>query len=170
MGFYYSLPKNVNQSVMNNQNKGIIFPQINLSLSFDRNVKKSELVNLRNAADANNVFKQIFCADTFDWKEEMIMLCLNRANRVLGFYKVSSGGITGTVVDPRVIFTVALNCGASSFVIAHNHPSGQLHPSEADKQITQKLKHAGALMDIHLVDHLIIADDGFYSFAENGAL
>jgi DNA repair protein RadC len=150
--------------------KNILFPEIKLHLSFDKKLKKSELVQIRSAADANNVFKQIFCSDTFDWKEEMIMLCLNRANRVIGFYKVSSGGMTGTVVDPRVIFTVALNCAASSIVIAHNHPSGQLHPSEADKQITQKLKNAGDLMDIHLIDHLIIADEGFYSFADHGAL
>lgn len=155
---------------MNKDNKSIYFPEINLHLSFDKKVKKSELYHVKTALDAYTVFKSVFDADTFDWKEEMVMLCLNRANRVLGFYKVSSGGITGTVVDPRIIFTVALKCGASSIVIAHNHPSGQLIPSEADKSLTQKVKHAGKLMEIHLLDHLIVTDESFYSFAENGML
>jgi DNA repair protein RadC len=155
---------------MNNENKDIIFPEINLSLSFDKKVKKSELFRITTPKDAYHVFKSVFNADTFYWKEEMIMICMSRANQVLGFYKVSSGGLNVTIADPKVIFTVALNCGASSIIIAHNHPSGQLNPSTPDKKITEVIKNAGRILDIDLFDHMILGDDSYYSFAENGTL
>lgn len=155
---------------MNNENKDIIFPQINISLSFDKKVKKSELFQITNANDAYTVFQSVFSKDTFDWKEEMIMLCLSRGNKVLGYYKVSSGGIAGTICDPKIIFTVALNCSASYIIIAHNHPSGRIEPSAADRSLTKSLKEAAKLLGMGLVDHIIMGEDAFYSFADDGAL
>ena len=99
-------------------------------------------------------------------KEEAVVLFLNRGNRVLGGYKVSSGGITGTVVDIRIILAIALKCLASGMILAHTHPSGELNPSNADKGLTQKLKEAANLMDISLLDHLIITSETYYSFAD----
>jgi DNA repair protein RadC len=143
-------------------------PEIVISVSFDKKLKKSELIKITSSNDAYQVFKQVFNSDTFDWCEEFIILCLNNSNKVVGFYKISSGGMTGTVVDVRMVFTVALNCLATSIIIAHNHPSGKLQPSEQDKTITKKIKEAGKILDITLLDHLIITDENYFSFADDG--
>lgn len=145
-------------------------PQINISVSFDKKLKKSELIKITSADDAYQVFRRVFNTDTFDWCEEFIILCLNNSNKVVGFYKISSGGMTGTVVDIRMIFTTALNCLSSSIIIAHNHPSGTLQPSEADKNLTKKIKEAGKILDINVLDHLIITDESYFSFANEGIL
>ena len=145
-------------------------PEIKISVSFDKNLKKSELLKITSSKDAYHIFKRVFNADTFHWSEEFILLCLNNSNKVVGFYKLSSGGMTGTVVDVRMIFTTALNCLATAIIIAHNHPSGTLHPSEADKAITRRIKEASKTLDISVLDHLIITDEDFYSFADNGLL
>lgn len=147
-----------------------IIPEIKLTVSFDKNVKKSELKVIQSSMDIAEVLRQVFNKDTFDWTEEFIMLCLNRKNAVVGFYKVSSGGMTGTVADPKVIYTLALQCTATSIVIAHNHPSGNLRPSKQDEELTQKIKHAGTMLDIKLLDHIILNDENYFSFADEGIL
>jgi len=98
------------------------------------------------------------------------MLCLNRSNKVLGYFKISSGGVTGTICDPKIVFSVALNVMASGIIIMHNHPSGNLRPSPADIMLTKKLKEAGTLLDIHVLDHLIVTDESYYSFMDEGTL
>ncbi|WP_445453159.1 JAB domain-containing protein [Flavobacterium sp. 25HG05S-40] len=105
-----------------------------------------------------------------EYQEEVKIILLNRSNIVLGIYEMSKGGITGSVVDIRIILGVALKCGASSIIMIHNHPSGKLIASDADKTITKKLKKACELLDIDLLDHLIISKDSYYSFADNGEL
>lgn len=109
-------------------------------------------------------------SETIEYIEEAKIILLNRANEILGVYELSKGGISGTVVDIRVILGVALNCNASSLVLIHNHPSGNLQPSEPDKGITKKLRDACKLLDLVLLDHLIISRDSYYSFADNGTL
>lgn len=145
-------------------------PEIKISVSFDKVLKKSELIKISSSNDAYQVFKRVFNADTFDWCEEVIMLCMNNSNKVVGFYKVSSGGMTGTVIDVRMIFTTALQCLATGIIIAHNHPSGTLQPSEADKAITKKIREAGKFLDINILDHLIITDESYFSFLDDGIL
>lgn len=145
-------------------------PKIRISVSYDKKIKKSELIHITSSQDSYELFKRIFDADTFDWREEFVILCLNNSNRVVGFYKISSGGMTGTVVDVRMIFTTALNCLATSIILAHNHPSGKLQPSAADKKMTEKIKDAGKLLDIEILDHLIITDEDYFSFANAGIL
>lgn len=98
------------------------------------------------------------------------VLYLNRANRINHFEIVSEGGITGTVADPRIILKKALEHNAVSIIVCHNHPSGNLQPSRADEQLTQRLKEAAQLLDIHLLDHVIVSDQGYYSFADEGLL
>jgi len=102
--------------------------------------------------------------------EEFWMLILNKANKVIRKIKISEGGISGTVVDPKKIFKISLDFHASSIILGHNHPSGNLQPSEADIKITKKLKDSGILLDISVLDHLIIGDDRYYSFADEGAI
>ena len=91
-------------------------------------------------------------------------------NKIIGKERISSGGLTATVVDVRILFKQAIERLATSIIIAHNHPSGTLKPSRADIQLTQKIKNASKLLDIQLLDHLIVADSGYYSFADEGGL
>lgn len=108
--------------------------------------------------------------DKIDLVEQFKILLLNRAFKVLALYTVSTGGVTGTVADPRLIFTAALKINASAIVLAHNHPSGNLNPSRADEEITRKIKNAGLFLDITVLDHLIISSNGYYSFADEGVI
>ncbi|MFN4286114.1 MAG: RadC family protein [Lacibacter sp.] len=95
---------------------------------------------------------------------------LNRANKINHLEIISTGGITGTVADPRVILKKALEYNAVSIVLCHNHPSGSLRPSQADTQLTQKIREAAAFLDIQLLDHIIVSEEGYYSFADEGIL
>lgn len=105
-----------------------------------------------------------------DRVEEFVILVLNCANRVLGYARISSGGISGTVADPKVIFQIALKSNGSSLILCHNHPSLNLQPSEADIHLTRKLKEAGLMLDLPVLDHLIVSSEGFYSFADEGLM
>ena len=102
--------------------------------------------------------------------EEFWLLLLNRANRVIKKVKISEGGISGTVVDPKKIFQICLEQHATSILLGHNHPSGAVTPSEADNKITKKIKDCGLLLDVAVLDHIIVGDDRYYSFADEGGL
>jgi DNA repair protein RadC len=103
-------------------------------------------------------------------QEEFKVLLLNRANKVIGLYNTSKGGVTGTVADPRLILAAALKSGACFVVLAHNHPSGNLKPSRADLDLTQKIAYAVKYIDVRVLDHLIVSPEGYYSFADEGML
>ena len=106
-----------------------------------------------------------------DYQHEVFaVIFLNRANKIKHFEIVSEGGITGTVADPRVILKKALQEDAVSIVLCHNHPSGNLRPSRADEELTRKIKEAAQYLDIKLLDHIIVSNEGFYSFADEGIL
>lgn len=105
-----------------------------------------------------------------DLREYFYIVLLNRANQVIGYYQLSSGGISGTVADPRLAFGIAMKCMASGIILWHNHPSGTLRPSQADLQLTQKFSEAGKLLDCPVLDHLILTSEGYYSFADEGKL
>jgi DNA repair protein RadC len=100
--------------------------------------------------------------------EEFWVLFLNNSNKVISKSQLSKGGISGTIVDVRLVFKLALEAGATALILCHNHPSGALHPSDADKQITKKLKLAGDSLDVKVLDHLIITETKYYSFADEG--
>jgi len=125
---------------------------------------------ISSSQDAYEELLKWFPEETISLQERFVALYLNRANRVLGAYLASSGGITGTVADPRLIMTVALKSAAVSIILSHNHPSGNLKASAADIQLTKKIQEAGQLLDIQVVDHLILSYDGYYSFADEGNL
>jgi DNA repair protein RadC len=102
--------------------------------------------------------------------EVFAVVFMNRANKINHFEVMSSGGISYTIVDPRIIFKKALEVKATSIMLCHNHPSGSLRPSRADEEITQKLKNAGKLLEINVVDHVIVSDEGHFSFADEGLI
>ena len=127
-------------------------------------------VKIKSGEDAYNVLLASWNLDTIELQEEFKILLLNRANEVLGVYPLSKGGITGTVVDQRLIFAVALKCNASGIIMCHNHPSGKLLPSETDITLTKSIGKCAVLLGINLLDHLIISKNGFYSFSSEGKL
>ncbi|MBS1510421.1 MAG: DNA repair protein RadC [Bacteroidetes bacterium] len=102
--------------------------------------------------------------------EVFAVLFLNQANKINHFEIISRGGITGTIADPRIILKKALEEEATAIVLSHNHPSGNLHPSKADEEITWKIVEAARYFDIKVIDHIIVSEEGYYSFADNGKL
>jgi DNA repair protein RadC len=127
-------------------------------------VTKEKISTSRNAYE---IFRSVLTDKPY---EEFWIILLNRANKVIGKCQISEGGISGTVVDPKKIFKVALDHHASSLILGHNHPSNSTCPSEADQRITKKLVSAGLLLEITVLDHIILSNDGFYSFADDGML
>ena len=129
------------------------------------------LFQVRSSQSAYDYISRVYDEATIGLYEEFMVLLLNRANRVLGCLKLSRGGLTGTVVDLRILYGTALKAMASGIIIAHNHPSGNLKPSDADRELTSQIKQAGKLLDITLLDHLILGTEGDYaSFADEGWL
>jgi DNA repair protein RadC len=140
-----------------------------VEIVYRNRVKASERIKIHKSNDCFELLKS-YWEDKLDYCEQFYLLLLNRANIVLGVSKISEGGISGTVVDPKRIFQVTLKANASSIILCHNHPSGSLVPSEADRRLTRKIRDAGALLDITTLDHLIITSDGYYSFADQGEM
>ena len=105
-----------------------------------------------------------------DLKEYFFVLMFNSGNLTIGFLKVSEGGISGTVVDNRLIFATALKCLATGIILVHNHPSGVLRPSSQDIEATTKIKSAAKLFDLRLLDHIILSSDSYFSFSDEGIL
>lgn len=139
-----------------------------VELIYKTKVKASQRPHVTTSNDAAQLLKQTWDLNKIDFIEQFKVLLLNRANKVLGMLEVSTGGVTGTICDPRVILAAALKANACSIVISHNHPSGNLKPSKADEELTQKIKHGAAFLDIKLLDHIIITSEGYYSFADEG--
>ena len=145
-------------------------PEIEITVKY-KGAKKSELKKISNSSDMYDILKEMYNHDTIDWQEEMILICLNQAAKVIGYYKISSGGITGTICDPKIVFTIALNCaGTCNIILSHNHPSGNTTPSRGDIEVTKRIIEAGKILDIKVIDHIIYTDEGFYSFADEGQL
>jgi DNA repair protein RadC len=120
---------------------------------------------------AYEYLRQLYDEETVALQEQFIILYLNRANSVIGAYHAFTGGITGTIADIRIIMGVALKSMACGIILSHNHPSGNLLPSNADRDITNKIKEVCKLMDITLLDHIILSPEGtFYSFADDGLI
>jgi len=137
-----------------------------LKIRVERTEGDGSTYTMRSSATAHDFFRTIFNADTISWTEESAMIVLNRANEVIGHYKVSSGGTAATVVDAKVIFTIALNAVGHSIILAHNHPSGNLQPSEQDIKLTKDLVQGGNILGIRVLDHLILTDKGYLSMAD----
>jgi DNA repair protein RadC len=133
----------------------------------DNGIKRSKI---EGSGDAYEVFKQVFNPDTVEVFETMWAIFLNRANYTIGYQKISDGGVSGTVCDPKLIYSAALEVGASGLILAHNHPSGNLKASSQDLALTKKIKEAGSVLEIQLLDHLIITANTYTSFSDEAML
>jgi DNA repair protein RadC len=141
-----------------------------IQLSYKSNVKPSLRPKISSSRDAHEVLKRVWNDSVIELCEQFKVIFTNRANKVLGVFEVSTGGIAGTVADPKLIFVAALKAGATGLILSHNHPSGNLTPSHADIELTRKIKQGGQLLEIQLLDHIIITSEGYYSFADEGLL
>lgn len=140
------------------------------ALELGRRRKDSDFSEKVKITCSNDIY-QIMKPELLDkQKEEFWIILLNRANGLIKKEQVSSGGISGTVADPKIIFKAALDQYASSIILIHNHPSGNLKPSRADIELTNKMKTAGKLLEISILDHIIFGDEGYLSFADDGLL
>jgi DNA repair protein RadC len=131
---------------------------------------KSPKTKINNSNDAFICLKVNWNLDTIELQEEFKILLLNRANEILGIHTLSKGGMTGTLVDIRLLFAVVIKSAACSFIMCHNHPSGNLKPSEADKRLFRKITQAAEFLDIQVLDNLIISKTGYCSFTDEGII
>ncbi len=141
-----------------------------VELVYKTKVKTSERPLIKSSKDCYATFMKVWDENRIEFQEEFKVLLLNRANHVMGVYEASSGGITGTVADPRLILAAAVKSLSVSIVLGHNHPSGSLRPSSADEELTRKIREAAKYHDIRVVDHIIVCNEGYYSFADEGLL
>lgn len=159
-----------------------IFNFVEMGLSRNqaaRIIAAIELGRRRQTSEAAKVAKISSSKDAADMlkpllsdlqHEEFFAIYLNRANKVIKIQLISKGGVTGTVVDPKIVFKYAIECHACGIILAHNHPSGNTLPSDADKSLTKKIAGAGTMLDIQVLDHLIIAGDNYLSFADDSLM
>jgi DNA repair protein RadC len=141
-----------------------------IELTYKYKIKASDRVQVKSSTEVYDVLVANWDQSKMELVEQFKILLLDRMNKVLGICDISTGGTAGTVVDAKLIFTAALKANAQGIILCHNHPSGHVLPSSADEQLTQKLKNAGKLLDIAVLDHLIISNEGYYSFADEGKL
>ncbi|WP_461791198.1 JAB domain-containing protein [Pedobacter sp.] len=147
-----------------------LFKVAEVQLSYKPHFKAQERPKITSAKQAYDLLLANWDMELINFIEQAKMILLNRNNRVLGIINLSTGGGASTVMDARVIFTTALKATATSILVAHNHPSGNLRPSSEDIRLTEKLKLAGKLLEIEVHDHLIISENGYFSMAEEAMI
>jgi DNA repair protein RadC len=165
-GRYVSL---LNHTIMDSQFTSI-FKVSEVSLSYKNVVPPSQRVKINGSVRACELLLETWSENTIELKEEFKILLLNRAHKVLGISVISSGGVSGTLVDPKMIFVTALKANSSGLILSHNHPSGNLQPSQADIQLTRKLVASGKLLELPIIDHIILTTNGYFSFADEGLI
>jgi DNA repair protein RadC len=141
-----------------------------VKLTYRSKVKPSDRPQVTSSSDSYQLLKETWDTGKLEFVEQFKVLLLNRANRVLGLYELSTGGVAGTVADPKLVFVAALKACASAIILCHNHPSGNTRPSTADLQLTKKMKQAGEVLDIAVLDHIILTSESYYSLADEGLL
>lgn len=131
-----------------------------------------EKVKISSSQEGADLLRKLFNEDRIEYTEEVIILYLNQGNKTIGWQKHSSGGMVCSVIDIRTILVTALGCGAMNIMVSHNHPSGQLYPSNEDKGFTKRLTEGCSAIGIKLLDHIILSgcDNGYYSFSDEGLL
>ena len=143
---------------------------ITAAMELGKRRNESEVIVKDKISCSRDVFEVLKCAMGDQPYEEFWILILNKANRVIRKCCISEGGISGTVVDPKKIFKIALDHHASSIILGHNHPSGNVQPSDADQKITRKIRESGLMLDIAVLDHVILGDGNYFSFADEGII
>lgn len=137
-----------------------------ISLKYKSVVPQNQMPTVTSPEEAVSVLRTIWDEDTIQLKEEFVVLLLNNAKKCLGWSKISSGGGTATIVDPATIYQIALLANANSIIVAHNHPSGNLNVSQADKTLTRRIRESGDLLGIRVDDHIILTIDNYLSFQD----
>jgi len=130
----------------------------------------SEMKDISRSSEAEEIFRIMIPEGKIDFKEFFLIALLSRCNRLLGVSNVSTGTSAGTCVNVKEILQLALKTNASAIIVCHNHPSGNIQPSESDIKLTEKIKQACKLFEIVLLDHVIISSEGYYSFADEGMI
>lgn len=146
------------------------FKVAEVEVSYKSNYDITERPKITSSKDSYQLLIQHWRLGSIELLEEFKVILLNTSNRVLGIVDISVGGVSGTLCDPKIIFAVVLKTNSSKIILAHNHPSNNLTPSDADRKLTQKLKDGGKLLDIEVCDYLIITNHGYYSFADDGEI
>lgn len=141
-----------------------------IQLSYKSNVKPSLRPKVVTSKDAYDILLEQWDASRIEFVEQFKVMLFNRAQRVLGIFEVSTGTTTAALADPRLIFAAAIKANAVSILMAHNHPSGDLQPSQPDIALTRKIREGGKLLEVQVVDHIILTTEGYYSFADEGLL
>ncbi len=141
-----------------------------VQLSYKTTVKASDRPQINTSEDVHRVLQSNWNYEIIKFIEEFKIILLNRANRVLGIVPISVGGTSGTIADPKIIYVAALKCNAASVILVHNHPSGNLKPSQADIELTKKLRNAGQFLDLPVIEHIILTKEGYLSFADEGIM
>ena len=139
-----------------------------ITLGYKPTVKTSQRPKVECSRQVYDVLYGFWDKDSLELAEHFQVMLLSRANRVLGICTVSKGGTAGTVVDAKLVFATALKGAAQSIIVSHNHPSGNLLPSEQDKRMTRRLVEIGKALDLPVLDHVIVTAEGYYSFADEG--
>ena len=147
-----------------------LFRVAEIQVSYNPKIKLSQCPQITKSTDIYDLFRSRWDMDRIEFVEQCKMALLNHKMKVIGMYDLSTGGRTGTIVDPRLVFGIALKTNATGVIICHNHPSGNLKANQMDINLTKKLVAGGLLLDISLIDHMIITRDGFYSFDLEGML
>ena len=155
---------------METTNEKRLYQVAEIQLSYKSNVRPSLRPKITGSKDAYDVLLENWDDSKIELVEQFKVMLMNRANKVLGILELSTGGISGTVADPKIIFAAALKGGASGLIVAHNHPSGNLTASQSDIDLTRKLKEAGKFLEIQLLDHVIVTTEGYFSFADEGLI
>lgn len=140
------------------------------ALELGSRIRREEALSKDQVTDSRTLYEILKPQMAYLPHEEFRVIYLNRANKIIGDKQISIGGVSGTVADPKIIFRKAIELLACSVILAHNHPSGNITPSKADIELTRKMKEAGKLMEIEVIDHIIVSDHGYYSFADEGML
>jgi DNA repair protein RadC len=155
---------------MESTNENKLYQVAEIQLTYKSNVKPSQRPKISGSRDAYTILKENWDQGKIEFVEQFKAMFMNRANKVLGILDVSTGGVTGTVADPRVIFAAAIKAGACGFIVAHNHPSGNLLASQSDIELTKRLREGGKILEIQLLDHVIVTTEGYFSFADEGLI
>ena len=142
-----------------------------IQISYKEKIAISKLQTIKSSADAGKLLFETWDQNTIGLHETFKVLLLNNSNKVKGVYELSKGGITGTLVDMRILFAVVLKSASVAIILSHCHPSGKLLPSEIDKKLTEKIKNAADFFDVKVLDHIIVVPGGqYYSFSDEGIL
>ena len=147
---------------------GLVNQIAEVELIYKSKVKASDRPKITHSRDAYVIFRDNWDENKLEFVEEFKVMLLNRSHKVLGICSLTLGNVSGTIADPKLVFVTALKSNASYVIIAHNHPSSSLKPSRTDEELTRKMKEAGKFLDLPLLDHLIITDESYYSFADEG--